>query len=793
MSNSFINLHIKKVAVLGAGVMGAQIAAHLVNAGITPLLFDLASKGDERSQLSINAIENLRKLKPTPIGNPNLLDVIYPANYDDHLPMLTECDLILEAISERMDWKIELYNKIAPYINKNCILATNTSGLSINKLAQILPEDIRPRFLGIHFFNPPRYMKLVELIPHEGTDHTLIEKVEAFIVSALGKGAVHAKDTPNFIGNRVGMFSILSIIYHAEQMNLAPDIVDLLTGQLIGRPRSATFRTLDIVGLDTFAHVVNTMSEGLLEDPWHKFYKLPQWMLDLISKGALGQKTKVGIFKRVETTNFVYDIQKNDYRESENALKPEILTILKNTNLTEKFTALKNSELPEAKFLWTCFRDLFHYAAYHLMSIADCTRDVDFALRWGYAWASGPFETWQAIGWQTVANWIKQDIDDKKTMCLKPLPEWVEAIGNKGVYYNNSSYSPSKKKFQPRSTIPVYKRQPFPEPIYGETFDKGSTIFETDAVRLWETGDNIAILSFKTKMNTVNEAVLNGVLESVAKAEVSNAGLVIWQSGNHFSLGANLQDMLNAIANGKPQDIERLLEKFQQASLALRYSKIPTVAAPVGMVLGGGCELMLHCTRTIAAFESMIGLVEVGVGLIPAGGGCKEMARKACLDAKEDSYSLESLKYYFHNIFKAERSSCAPIAKILGYLRESDSIIMNPYELLYTAKQQVLSLIELGYKAPLAEKIYVAGKTGYEMLEAELNAMQSNSKISGHDHFIGVRLARVICGGNIEKDMPVDESDLLKLERDYFMELIETGKTQDRITHTLKTGKMLSN
>lgn len=787
-------IHIRKAAVLGSGVMGAQIAAHLLNAGITTILFDLSSKEQEKSALAINAIANLKKLKPAPIDDIKLLDTMQPANYEEDLPRLLECDLIIETIAECMEWKLALYQQIADFLPKNIIFATNTSGLSINTLAQALPANIQPRFLGIHFFNPPRYMTLIELIPHKNTDLKLMGQVEEFIVSHLGKGVVPCKDTPNFIGNRVGMFAILAVIYHAERLGISPDIVDLLTGPAIGRPKSATFRTLDIVGLDTFAHVVDTMTSGLPEDPWHKFYQITPWIKELIAKKFLGQKTKIGIFKRVNTENYVFDLKQNDYRPAITKLSPEITAILQEKNLTTKFTKLKESALPEAQFLWACFRDLFHFTAYHLGSIANCTRDVDFALRWGYAWSMGPFETWQAIGWETVSNWLTQDITAGNTMCKVALPEWVTSIAKQGVYYNNGAYAPSKKTYQPRSSLPVYEKQLFPEPIYGETFTSGNIIYETEAIKLWElNNDNIAILSFKTKMNTINSAVLDGIYTAILKAEAANLGLVIWQPGNHFSLGANLQDMLDSATNKQLHLTEQLLAKFHQVSLALRYAKIPTVAAVRGMALGGGCELMLHCARTIASFETNIGLVETGIGLIPAGGGCKEMALRAAQSINNLDCLLATIKVYFNNINTAAKSASAPMAQQLGYLRNLDTIIMNPYELLYTAKQQIKALVELGYKPPIAAPFPVAGTEGIAAITTELAKLKAKATITEHDYLVGTKLAQVICGGQVTAGTTVTEQDILKLERSCFIELLQSANTQARIAHTLATGKPLKN
>ena len=797
MTEALVNIHIKKAAILGAGVMGAQMAAHLLSSGITPILFDMPAPATEghKSTLAIKAIENLKKLKPAPIDKIKLLDVMVAANYDDDLELLKECDLVIEAIAERMDCKVELYKKISPFLKDDVIFATNTSGLSINELAKILPEKIRSSFFGIHFFNPARYMNLVELIPHATTDLKLMEQVEEFIVSGLGKGAVLAKDTPNFIGNRVGMFSILAVMYHAERLGLAPDIVDLLTGPAIGRPKSATFRTLDIVGLDTFEHVVDTMSNGLPNDPWHQYYKIPAWMAQLIAKKSLGQKTKLGVFKRIGTENHVFDVKIGDYRPSEEKLNPEIDAILTERNLATKFKKLKECPLPEAQFLWSCFRDLFHYSAYHLNDIAECTRDVDLSLRWGYAWSMGPFEAWQAMGWQMITTWINEEITSNKTMNSSPLPEWVTTLGDKGVYYNNGSFAPSKRIFVPRSTLSVYNKHLYPDAIFGETFDKGAVILETEAIKLWElNNDNIAILSFKTKMNTITASVLDGIYAAIEHVEKFNLGMIIWQTGNQFSLGANLQDMLDSVNNDKTQETEALLEKFHKVSLAIRYAKVPVVAAVRGMALGGGCEIALHCARTIAAFETTMGLVEPGVGLIPSGGGCKEMALRSSFCSKTSESLVPNIKFYFHNINAAEKSASAPIAKDLGYLRcNVDTIIMNPYELLSTAKQQVIALTKLGYKPPLACKIAVAGKAGIATITAELAEQKNKQLISEHDYFVGTRLAKVLCGGDVDLGEEVSETAILKLERECFMELLQSEKTKERIAHTLKTGKLLKN
>ncbi|MBP7370929.1 MAG: 3-hydroxyacyl-CoA dehydrogenase family protein, partial [Arenimonas sp.] len=447
----------KKVAVLGAGVMGAQIAAHLANANVPVVLFDLAADGGDKNAIVTKALANLGKLSPAPLASKSIVQFITPANYDEHLELLSDCDLIIEAIAERLDWKKSLYAKILPYVGNKTILASNTSGLSINSLSEVLDESLHHRFCGLHFFNPPRYMHLVELIPCAKTDTDVLTSLEGFLVSNLGKGVVYAKDTPNFIGNRIGVFSILSVLHHTAQFNMGFDEVDALTGPLIGRPKSATYRTCDVVGLDTMSHVIKTMADTLPNDPWHPYFKTPEFLQSLIENKALGQKTGAGIFKKVGKEIHVLDLSTKSYRPSQATVAPEVLAILKDKNPKSKLQALRACEHPQAQFLWACFRDLFHYCAHHLADIAETARELDFAIRWGYGWNLGPLELWQAADWKQIANWIEEDIANGKAMGISALPVWVNTVA--GVHGKDGSFNASTQSFQPRSSNPVYKRQ----------------------------------------------------------------------------------------------------------------------------------------------------------------------------------------------------------------------------------------------------------------------------------------------------------------------------------------------
>ena len=465
----------RRVAVLGAGVMGAQIAAHLVNASVETVLFDLAAKEGDPNGVVTKALANLTKLSPAPLATKGRGAEIVAGNYDQNLELLRGCDLIIEAIAERMDWKRDLYAKIAPFIAPDAIVASNTSGLGMNALAAALPEGVQERFCGVHFFNPPRYMHLAELIPTAKTSQAALEALENFLTTTLGKGVVYAKDTPNFIGNRIGVFSMLATMHHTEQFGLGFEVVDALTGPSIGRPKSATYRTADVVGLDTMGHVIKTMGDTLPEDPWHKFFKAPAVLAALVSKGALGQKTGAGFFRKVGKDIVVLDVAKQDYRPADGEASAEVAAILKNRNPAEKFAQLRASSDPQAQFLWAMFRDLFHYTAYHLADIADNARDVDFAIRWGYGWQQGPFEIWQAAGWKQIAGWIAEDIKAGKAMANAPLPAWV-TDGREGVHGKDGSYAPSINGSRPRSPNPVYARQHYPDPVLGEERKSGSTI-----------------------------------------------------------------------------------------------------------------------------------------------------------------------------------------------------------------------------------------------------------------------------------------------------------------------------
>jgi 3-hydroxyacyl-CoA dehydrogenase len=796
-------LIVRKAAVLGAGVMGAQIAAHLANAGVPVLLYDLAAKEGPANGVVLKALAGLKKLDPAPLSSPEKLAGITPANYNEHLSLLQDCDLVIEAIAERMDWKLDLYQKIAPHLRAGAVVASNTSGLSINALADALPASLQADFCGIHFFNPPRYMHLVEIIATRHSAPAMLDQLETWLTSRLGKGVVRALDTPNFVANRVGVFSILAVMHHTARLGLGFDTVDALTGPKIGRPKSATYRTADVVGLDTLAHVVKTMQDTLPGDPWHGYFKSPEWLQALIAKGALGQKTKGGIFRKAGKEIQVLDLAAQDYRTSAGEIADEVAAILKIKSPAEKFAALRahaDGGHPQAELLWSIFRDVFHYCAVQLESIADNARDVDFAMRWGFGWAQGPFETWQAAGWQEIAQAIAADIAAGKAMSNTPLPAWVLEKDRVGVHAAEGSWSASQKCLRPRSTLPVYQRQLFPEKVLGEaSANQGETLWENEGVRLWrlpEVDGRIAIMSVTSKMHTLGNEVLDGLIASVARAEQEFDGLVIWHEAP-FAVGANLAQVGEAIAAGQFDLLESVVAKFQHASQTLKYAQVPTVAAVQGLALGGGCEFVMHAGKRVLALESYIGLVEAGVGLIPAGGGCKEFALRAAQQAAKTATPGEVFNFLqpvFNNIAMAKVAKSAHDAVSMGFALPSDTVLFNAHELLWVAIREARAMADAGYAPPLpAKDIPVAGRNGIATFEMMLINMKEGGMISAHDYRVARDAAIALCGGEVETGTKVDEEWLLKVERRLFVELLKHPLSQARIKQMLETGKPLRN
>jgi len=787
---------VRKVAVLGAGVMGAQIAAHLVNVKVPVVLFDLPAKEGPKNGIVTKAVEGLKKLKPSPLGVPEDAALIGQANYEEHLEQLKDCDLIIEAIAERMDWKLDLYKKIAPFVAPHAIVASNTSGLSITKLSEALPEEIKPRFCGIHFFNPPRYMFLVELIPTPTTQPQILDQLESFVTTGIGKGVVRAKDTPNFIANRVGIAGMLATIIEAEKFGLSYDVVDDLTGKKLGRASSGTFRTADVVGLDTMAHVIKTLQDNLSSDPFYPTYNTPKVLSELIAKGALGQKAGAGFYKKVGKDILRLDPAKGEYVAS-GAKGDEIIARMLKKAPAERLKLLRESTNPQAQFLWSIFRDGFHYCAVHLEDIAETARDVDFAIRWGFGWQKGPFELWQEAGWKQVAQWVKEDIEAGKALSNAPLPAWV-FDGRDGVHTAEGSWSPAKKTYVPRSALPVYERQFFPETVGGfgaDALKAGTQEFKNDEVRVWSLDGEVLIASITAKLHLISPTVTEGLLKAVEIAEEKYKGLVIWSPDDVFSAGANLEALMPVFMAKGAKGIAPEEKKLQDMMLRLRYASVPVVAALRGIALGGGCELAVHCAKRVAAMESYVGLVEVGVGLIPGGGGLTYIARRGAeaAAAAPGTDLLAFLKEGFTAAATARVGTSAIESRKIGYLLDSDVIVPNKDELLYVAINEAKSLFDSGYRPPLKKAFPAAGRSAIATIKAQLVGMRDGGFISQHDYHIGSLIADVVCGGEVEAGSLVTEEYLMALERKHFCSLLEHPKTQERIMGMLQTGKPVRN
>ncbi len=721
-------MHITQFAVIGAGTMGAQIAGQLANAGFSVFLFDLKQSGHNVSEAGR---AKLLKMEPAPLASRRFVEFIVPKNLEDDLACLSQCDVVIEAVLEDLALKADLFKKIMPFLRADALLASNTSGLSIEKLAAVLPKAMQPRFLGMHFFNPPRYLPLVELIAHAKTDSNLLNQLESFLVSYLGKEVVRAKDTPNFIANRLGVFGLLSTLSHAEQLNIPLEVVDELTGKLIGRPKSGTCRTLDVVGLDVLSHVVASMDEVL-----------PSWLEGLIKQGALGAKTKKGIYEKTAAGLMVWDIADKNYRLALKKANPDFVKILKKEGLSGVWSQLKDNSLPEAQFLYRLFTDFFAYSGAHLDEISGSTIEVDRALKFGFGWKQGIFELWKTLG-------------------LPHYPEGCEAL-------------PAHLK------LPVYKRQAVPT--------SPKIVFENDGAYAWEHEDAL-VLSFKTKLGTISDPVLEALNQAKTLAETAYQGLILWQKGQeNFSAGADLMNLAGKFMLGGVEALTETLVLFQNTVLSMRYSKVPVVAAVRGYVFGGGCELAMHTHKVVAALETYMGLVEVGVGIIPGACGSKEMAYRASKSANPK----EALLQYFKQIGMAEVAKSAYQAKEMGYLRPDDVIIMNPNELLYVATKELHALTAKPFTPVREEPIVVQGLPAFGNMMGMLTNLKVGGFATDYDATIAELLAEVLCGGKVDP-CTVDAHWLLHLERQAFLKLVQNDKTQARVQAMLETGKPLRN
>jgi len=781
-----MSTEIKKVAVLGTGVMGSQIAAHFANAGIPSLAFDISQEVAERS------VQMATRIKPAAFYNPKYANLITPCNYDDHIEKLSEVDWVIEAVVERLDIKQKIFRKIMPHLKPQAVVTSNTSGISIKDMMDGLPEDFRKRFLVTHFFNPPRYMHLLEIVPGEETDPEIVRHMVQFCEDVLGKGIVYAKDTPNFIANRIGVYGMMMTLRVAKEMGLTVEEVDALTGPVIGRPKSATFRTADVVGLDTLAHVANTAYEKCPGDEAREVFKIPDFLQKMIESKLLGQKTGQGFYKKVGKEILSIDLETLEYGPIKKVEFESLKAIKRSPFTRDRIKALVDAEDTAGKFVWEVLSNTLIYSANRIPEIADDIINVDNALKWGFGWEYGPFETWDILG---LEDSVKRMESEGKT-----VPDWVKEIVQKGV---KSFYNIEKGT---RYFYDFYSKAPKAAPENPKVIhlilekDKRPVVFENAGASLIDLGDGVLNVEFHSP-HQPNFNPLDGDMLEALKVALETVpakgyrGLLIANQAQNFSVGANLAFILNFIQEQKWDQLESVVKSFQDIGQALKYASFPVVSAPYNLCLGGGYEITAAADKIVASAELYTGLVEVGVGLIPgAGGTLRLLLNNIQRMSPVRPGPFPPVQKTFETIAFAKVSTSAAEAVALGYLKKEDRIVINPDQRIYQAKQTLLEMAK-NYQPPEPLKeIYLPGEGGRLVIETSLEDFLKQGKISEHDMLIGKKLAYVLTGGDkASPTNPVDEQTILDLEREVFLSLCQEPKTVERIVHMLKTGKPLRN
>ena len=778
---------ITKVAVLGSGVMGATIAAHLTHAGLTVLMLDLPSAEGDKNATANKAKAALAKMKPAPMYGVDYLDQIQTGNFEDDLARLKDFDWIIEVVVERMEIKKKVLAQLVPILNNQAVLSTNTSGLSINEMAQGLPLDLQKRFLVTHFFNPPRYMRLMELVPCQNTDPALLAFMAKFIANRLGKGIVFAKDTTNFIANRIGVFSIYNAMQHMVAQGLSIEAVDAVAGPATARPKSAAFRTSDLVGIDTMVHVGNNSYDTLPNDEARLVFQTPGFVKTLLEQGHLGDKTGQGFFKKTTGPNgerliLHLDWKTGDYLPPAKPRFKSIGNAKSEDNPSKRLKKLFEIDDEASRFAWLILRDCLLYSYNRIPEIADDLVNIDNAMKWGFNWEIGPFEMFDALG----VEWF---VERAKTDGIR-LPEGLEQVAS---FYRYSSgikeyWSVTEKVYKP---VPVNPEEIRLEILHHKS---GGVIEKTANCSILDLGDGVFGLEFHSKMNVIAGDILNMTVKATQRAESEGVGLVIANQGVNFSVGANLALLTMAIIEGEWDDISLMIRQFQRATMALKYSKVPTVVAPFHLSLGGGCEFSLHADAINAYAETWMGLVEIGVGLLPAGGGTKEMCLRATDLAKMYETDVSPFIFkYFGQIGLAKVSTSAKDLFSMGYMRPGDGITMNLANLVADAKARVLGLAT-NYipKSPRCD-IPAPGKSVAASIQNQLWNMVKGGYATEYEFQLGKTISHVITGGEVSAGNLISEEYLLELELEGFLKLCGNKKTLERIQHTLKTGKPLRN
>lgn len=798
---------IRRVAVLGAGVMGSGIAAHLANAGLPCLMLDIVppEPGEEdrkrgltesapafRNRFAAKGLESIRSGRPALLYSRRDIGLIEIGNLEDDLKRAVECDWIVEAVTENLEIKRALYDRIEALWKPGTVVTSNTSGIAISQMMEGRGKEFRRHFLVTHFFNPVRYMKLLELVPGEDTDPEILEGIAAFGERRLGKGIVRGKDTPNFIGNRIGVFAMMYAMHAMVEDGLTIEEVDRILGPAMGRPKSAAFGTADIVGIDTLLHVSDNVYRNLPDDPQRERFLPPPFVNEMVRRGWLGRKAKAGFFK-VEgkgdaKTMFALDYVALDYRPAAKESFPSLDAAKGEDDVAVRIRKVIGGGDKAAAYAWKVLSETLLYSASRIPEISDDILNIDNAVKWGFNWTLGPFETWDAIGVPESTARMRQE--------GKRIPENVERMlaGGNASFYRRRDGVLEFYDFARGAYVPAPVS---PDVIFLPSLaDRNRVVRRNPGATLYDLGDGVLCLEFHTKMNAIDGDVVAMMNEGVALAEREFAGMVLGNHAENFCVGANLMLVFLEAQNKTFDNIEKMVREFQNACMRLRYSERPVVAAPAGMALGGGCEICLGADRVRAAAESYLGLVEVGVGLLPAGGGTKEMVVRH-LEGIPDGVSADPLPFLrkaFETIGTGKVAGSAKEARELGFLRPSDRISLQRDFLLQDAKSTVLAMNMEGYEMPRPRTdIVLPGTSEYANFAYGLYTMRVAGQISEYDERLGRKIAFVITGGNVPRGTRLSEQDLLDLEREAFLSLCGEEKTQARIQHMLMKGKPLRN
>ena len=801
-----MNRHIRKVAVLGSGVMGSRIACHFANIGCEVVLLDIVPRElneDEikqgltkeskvfRNRIVNNDLQFALKSNPSPIYRKSFAQLIKTGNLEDDLSEIRACDWIIEVVIERLDIKRQVFENIEKYRTPGTIITTNTSGIPIHMMLEGRSEDFKKHFCGSHFFNPPRYLQLLEIIPSPETDPEVIKFLMDYGSRFLGKKTVLCKDTPAFIANRVGVYSIMSLFHAVNEMNLTVEEVDKLSGPIMGRPKSATFRTCDVVGLDTLVHVANGLKDNCPNDEEHPAFELPEYITKMVENGWLGSKTKQGFYKKVVDENgksqiLSLDLNTLEYKESSRVKFPTLEMAKPIEDLRQRTKMLLMGMDKAGEFYRKIFGGLFAYVSNRIPEITDDLYKIDDALKAGFGWELGPFETWDLIGLEEGLKLIgKQN---------KKAAAWVEEMKTAGFTKFYKTEKGQKRYFDIASKD--YKVIPGTEGlVILESLREENKVWGNSDTTLVDLGDGILNLEFHTKMNTIGGGVIEGLNKAMDMAEKEYSGLVISNTGQHFSAGANVGMIFMMAVEQDYDELNFAVKTFQDTMMRVRYSNIPVVVAPHNMALGGGCELSMHADKVIAHAELYMGLVEFGVGLIPGGGGSKEFAKRLSHELKSGDIKMNRMRDRFLTIGQAQVSTSAYEAFDFGYLREGqDEVVVSRDHQLTRAKEACMNMVNEGYIAPKREKnITVIGQEGLGLVYVGADTMLSGNYMSEHDRVISEKLGFVLCGGDLSENTVVTEQYLLDLERKAFIELCAERKTLERLESIVKTGKVLRN